>query len=219
MVHCIHEHLALMERLSIEFQDKLLLATESPVRTRQELEQDITILHRHRVMFNNETLVWMQFQLALLSEQQDLGNAAAALFKSISSIIIRHGITPWWTPRSGFVMVDVGWIDIESQTPEEHEQKRLNLVEEQRRLIKEHQGARRNDLRFLKMQFALAELCCEGDLSNEEANSIYKHICIVAFTIGVTDPRGQGEEDVPQSRLEDMSWFPKRRFGKTLFIL
>ena len=218
MVHHIHIHLFPMDQFSTQLQDKLLLATESPVSARQGLEQDIATLRHHGVAFNNEKLLWMQFQLALLSEQQNLNEVAAALFKSVSSIIIRSGITRRWIPRAGFVICDLGYVDVDSETPEEHGQNMISLIEEQKRLIKEREGAHRNDLQFLKLQFELAEFCYEGSPSDkEEADSIYKHICAVAFTMGITDPRS--EEDIPQCRLEDMPWCPKGRFDKTLFIL
>lgn len=217
-VHYNHEILSPMEHLSTQLQDKLSMATQSLAGTRKELEHRITILCDHQVRSNNQTLLEMKFQLAGLYDQQNLDAEARSLYRSVSTQIIRIGITQQWDyallRHAGFVLCNLGHIDLNGPDPipEELEQKRIKMVRKQRWIIDEHIGAPENDLQRLTTQFELAELCFKGNLSDkEEASKIYKHICAVAFTEGIPDARG---EQVPTCQLEETPWFPKSNFAE-----
>jgi hypothetical protein len=183
-----------MEGLARKFDCFVFFPSNESELVQRELEEKLSNFANRNVRANNGTRLETQFDLAKLYERIGFHEKADWLYRNISAEIMRKGITDeWYRPPTRFTRFDPGDIDFDAPlpTPEELEEERTMLLNQQRQAVEGQEHIPENNLNRLSSQSGLAELCRQEILEEKkEAEQIYRKICILAFTMGIPDQRG-----------------------------
>ncbi len=182
-----------MEGLTQQFDCLIFFPSNELDLVRRELEEKLSNFAHCNVRANNRMRLEIEFHLAKLYERIEFHEKADRLYRNIAAEIITKGITDeWYLPPTRFTRFDPGDFDFDAPLPtaEELEEERTMLLHQQRQAIEGQENVPENNVNRLLLQFGLAELCREGMLEEKkEAGQIYRMICTLAFTIGISDQR------------------------------